>query len=390
MHQRGSANARRSPNSSTSETTAARTSRRSARRPVGVADDHDDGDVGGRGEGADPADDLAVEALGVEVALAGDDDVGGARSARRGRRARRRGRSRGRSRAPTASNPPASPPAAPRAVDVRGRRHRTRRGSARRVARRRACSSRTWAGVAPFCGANTLAASTNRVRTSQATWRSTAPSRARLPSASMAPSPPSVVAEPPRPTSTVRAPWSIALAISSPVPRVVAASGSLPSAPPARTSPLARAISMTAVRRSIRHARLDGRAERPGHHGRSVAAPEHVEQALAAVGHRYFVAVGAELPARRSDRGRRLGGGQRAAELVEGGDHPHPRTVVSNRWVPVGPKRHIGTLRSSPAAIPDLGGKVSAWPSPCESRPPCDRCRAGRRRSRLLPARSAT
>ena len=94
---------------------------------------------------------------------------------------------------------------------------------------------------------------------------------------------------------------------------------------------------------------LDGWAKWPGHHGRSVAAPEHIEQAFPAVGHRNFVAVGAELPARCSDRDGRLGSSQRAAELVEGGDDPHPRTVVSNRRVPVGPKRHIGTLRSSPA-----------------------------------------
>ena len=42
-------------------------------------------------------------------------------------------------------------------------------------------------------------------------------------------------------------PASSARSISSPVPVVVACSGSLPSAPPASTSPLARAISMTAV-----------------------------------------------------------------------------------------------------------------------------------------------
>ena len=76
MHQRGSANARRSPNSSTSEMTEADVEA-VPRRPVGVPDDHEGGDVGGRGEGTDPADDLAVETLGVEVALAGDDDVGG-------------------------------------------------------------------------------------------------------------------------------------------------------------------------------------------------------------------------------------------------------------------------------------------------------------------------
>ena len=44
---------------------------------VGVADDHDDRPAAAGGELAHAADDLALEALGVEVALAGDDDVGG-------------------------------------------------------------------------------------------------------------------------------------------------------------------------------------------------------------------------------------------------------------------------------------------------------------------------
>ena len=43
---------------------------------VGVTGDHDDRPPGRGGELAHAADDLAVEALGVEVALAGDDDVG--------------------------------------------------------------------------------------------------------------------------------------------------------------------------------------------------------------------------------------------------------------------------------------------------------------------------
>ena len=83
-------------------------------------------------------------------------------------------------------------------------------------------------------------------------------------SARSAPSPPSVVAEPPTPTSTRRAPASTAAAISSPVPAVDAATGSLPSGPPTSASPDARAISITAVRPSSRHAACDRLAERAG------------------------------------------------------------------------------------------------------------------------------
>ena len=72
-------------------------------------------------------------------------------------------------------------------------------------------------------------------------------------------SPPSVLAEPPIPTTIRWAPRSRAATISSPVPAVDAASGSLPSAPPTRARPDARAISITAVvwpgaRRIIRSA----------------------------------------------------------------------------------------------------------------------------------------
>src|SRR4051812_10458062 len=87
------------------------------------------------------------------------------------------------------------------------------------------------------------AASRNGVSTSHAT--TTRAPRSDQPSASTAPSPPSVVAEPPTPTITVCAPSSSTCAISSPVPRVVARSGSFP--PATSVSPLAMAISTTAV-----------------------------------------------------------------------------------------------------------------------------------------------
>ena len=61
-----------------------------------------------------------------------------------------------------------------------------------------------------------------------------------------APRPPSVDADPPTPIIIRFAPAAFASAISSPVPDVVADKGSLPFAPPARSKPLASAISMTA------------------------------------------------------------------------------------------------------------------------------------------------
>jgi hypothetical protein len=55
-----------------------------------------------------------------------------------------------------------------------------------------------------------------------------------------------------------RAPAVIAASMSSPVPAVVAFIGSLPSAPPASTSPLASAISITAVPRRSCHGASTG------------------------------------------------------------------------------------------------------------------------------------
>ena len=81
--------------------------------------------------------------------------------------------------------------------------------------------------------------------------------------ARMAPRPPSVVAEPPIPTSTRRAPCSSAAETSSPVPCVVALTGSLPSAPPTRERPEARAISITAVRPTNRHGASTGSPSGP-------------------------------------------------------------------------------------------------------------------------------
>ena len=78
-----------------------------------------------------------------------------------------------------------------------------------------------------------------------------------------APRPPSVVAEPPIPTSTRRAPWSTAKRISSPVPAVEASRARLPSNPPASTRPEVRAISITAVDPSRRQDASTGRPSGP-------------------------------------------------------------------------------------------------------------------------------
>ena len=116
----------------------------------------------------------------------------------------------------------------------------------------------TWAGVAPFCGAKTFAASVNNVSTSHATRKSTARSLAGVPMALIAPSPPSVVAEPPRHTMIFFAPALSAVSINSPTPCVVALSASFFVGPPARVRPDARAISMTATPRCSRHAASTG------------------------------------------------------------------------------------------------------------------------------------
>ena len=95
MHQRGSLKGRSSPKRATSEITAdAAAGQAVGDVGVAVTGDHDERATRGRGELAHAADDLAVEALLVEVALAGHDGVGRADALRRARRARRRGRTR--------------------------------------------------------------------------------------------------------------------------------------------------------------------------------------------------------------------------------------------------------------------------------------------------------
>jgi hypothetical protein len=163
---------------------------------------------------------------------------------------------------PAAASPPASPPAAPAPSSTRTSTPWSSRYTWARRSRRRRSSS-TWAAVAPFWGAKTSAASTNDVRTSHITSSSMPRSFCSGYSARRAPRPPSVVAEPPSPTRIRRAPSSMAWAISSPVPTVEAATGSLPSGPPTRSRPEARDISMTALRPSRRQPASTGSPSGP-------------------------------------------------------------------------------------------------------------------------------
>ncbi len=101
--------------------------------------------------------------------------------------------------------------------------------------------------MAPFWGPKTAAASSKVVVTSVAITRSTTSNRSAEPMASRAPTPPSVVAEPPQPTMTRAAPASMAASTSWPTPVVVASSGSVPRGAANRSRPAAVAISITAV-----------------------------------------------------------------------------------------------------------------------------------------------
>ena len=138
---------------------------------------------------SDAADDLPVERGPVELPFAGDDEIHSVERTLELELGRRRARSPGRARLRARRGRP------------RARRLLPRRGSSSRRSRARRCSAgraRAAAlrglaparGLAPFCGANTAAASRNGVRTSQATR--TRASNGRHPSASIAPSPPSV------------------------------------------------------------------------------------------------------------------------------------------------------------------------------------------------------
>ena len=207
------------------------------------ADDREARHAGLPRAGRDLAGDLALQRLLVDPALADDDRAGGAHArveVQRAEHERRAGLQRGAVLRPQ--------PAAEAARRSRSSARRADRAAASRRTRSAAVVSRlTVARVGALLRAEDLGgALEGRAHVAQA--RRSARRAARRPSsiASMAPAAPSVVALPPHATSTTWAPASTAATMSSPVPRVEAATASRSSGATS-ASPLARAISMTAV-----------------------------------------------------------------------------------------------------------------------------------------------
>lgn len=201
---------------------------------------------------------------------------------------------------------------------------------------RRASSSSTSRGLAPFCGAYTRAAPaspSSGLSTSQATLSSMPARRARAgarstrassmtaPSARSIPAPPSVVALPPNVSTTRRAPAAMASATSSPTPAEVAVRG-------ARAVQWARATasadSTIAVVPSADSSHFassgapfgpDTRADRQRHDASSAASTSNVPSPPSAMGHcSACVGGGPRRPQRQ--RFRRLSARKRTLELV--------------------------------------------------------------------------
>ncbi len=203
---------------------------------------------------------------------------------------------------------------------------------------------------APFWGPNSAGASRKRVITSQAT--STSTPRSDQESASSAPRPPSTVAEPPTPTMMRLQPWSSAAAISSPVPNVVAVSGSLRST---SASPLARAISTIPVpSSSAAHSASTGRPSGPvtvavrrvpGSEPRSASSVPSPPSASGS--------ARASRPARATPRHIAAAaslGGQAAAELVGAAeDHTRLRQRANTSSIAARSRCGTSTCRRSPA-----------------------------------------
>ena len=106
-----------------------------------------------------------------------------------------------------------------------------------------------------------------------------------------------MVAEPPTPTMIRRAPASRAAAISSPVPWVAAAIGSLPvGAADQRRGPRPGPSRSRPSACDSRHAASTGSPSGPVTVVRAVGAAERLERALAAVGHRQLDAASAGRP----------------------------------------------------------------------------------------------
>ncbi len=184
----------------------------------------------------------------------------------------------------------------------------------------REVSLSTLSGEAPFWGAKTSAASSKGTEVSQRT-SSFAPRSPAASRASIAPWPPSVVALPPAATSTRRAPASTAAAISSPVPALLARSGSRSSSP-TRSRPDAAATSTIAVEpsRTRPYSASIGRPMGSWHGRRTQLAVhcghEHRRRPLAAVSGRAEVGPGTAALQPRADRVRDLAGAQRSLEGI--------------------------------------------------------------------------
>ena len=129
-------------------------------------------------------------------------------------------------------------------------------------------------------------------------------------SASSAPAPPSVVADPPTVTITCSAPASTAATISSPVPRVEAAQRvALALVDETQAARLGRLHDRRAVGQE-REARLDRTPERIGRRDRADLAAErghkHLHRPLAAVGNGQLVRLAVGGAQARGDRGGHL------------------------------------------------------------------------------------
>ena len=170
--------------------------------------------------------------------------------------------------------------------------------------------------------------------------------RKRTPSACARPAPASLVAEPPMPRMISVTPRLIASAMSSPVPKVVATSGSRCSLGTSGR-PEASAISMTAVLPSPSrpYEAITLSAHRAGNLGLDDLAAGGVDErlhgALAAVGHRHLD-VGGVWPdplEARLDLARHFQGGQVFFEGVGGDNDLHRALLLTEAWPPTANRR---------------------------------------------------
>ena len=158
---------------------------------------------------------------------------------------------------------------------------------------------------------------------------------------------------PPTATRMRSAPAASAAAISSPVPRVVAASGSLrsprPRAQPGRARHLDHRVAALRAATPPRPASTSGPVTARG----AVRAAEHLERPLAAVRERQLPALPAGAPRPLRERPRHLGRRQRAAELVRRSQTTFTgRTSPSPRQPRVGcPSVGRGRARPGPAPL---------------------------------------